>query len=253
LQDPDWRTRSAAVSCLTRCPKSALPALVQACAVEKETSIIQDQVLRFLMERDDPSSIEAILHLAARKDGVWVRFALIHKDTKKYFPKVLAIDCNHDSILKKTIAEMPKAPATLDEAMTGLSVRLKVNDRAVQWRAAYSVRRIANYFQNHPSPAFLPGLEAADYALEKLKPALLDKDPAVRRNAVFLLWQLDSMQTDFWHMFRGRKYVEITKQVEATGETIRALLNTARGDPELAIRRLARSKIRSEALPADFK
>jgi HEAT repeat protein len=247
LRDPDWDTRVYAIHCFSHSRKAGLPDLLKLFEEEKD-KYLRQQLIQSLQQQDDPRAFDAILK-AAEDPELWSEAAraLLFLDQKKSLPKLLAILGKRDEAWRKTLAELPKMPATMDGAALAIVPLLKHDDVRVNRDAAQALPALLKLMWQPDMKTWpMPAQKALEQRLSGLKIPLRAKDVKARREVVELLVEFQKLQRAMepnFHRAMKKEELELYDASSGNREAIDGLLAEARRDPDLSIRRAARKAL----------
>lgn len=244
LGDPDLNTRLFAIHCCSHMGKLGLPPLLKILANEKE-AWVRHRIIESIQQQPDPR-IAAAFFKAAENAADWkdASVALVRMDGKAHAPKLLAILSKKDDKVRRTLADLLRAPATIEGAALALAPMLQGDDLSANLRAAHTLEQLAPLLLRPDKTGWLKATQTAlKQQLPELRRKLQAKEVAVRRDAMAVVIQLWTLDKSLHGPLQHNLTAEITTLHDDNQASVRDLIGLARRDADLAIRRQARQAL----------
>ncbi|MBI1833125.1 MAG: HEAT repeat domain-containing protein, partial [Planctomycetes bacterium] len=253
LSDPDPSRRLFAIQCVGNAGKPGLPTLLKALDHEKDRAL-RDWIIDYLQQQhQDERAVAALLKMADnQEDWAHAMQALLRVGEDEKFPRIVEILCKKEEPVRLTLGRMPKALAsTGSRAGPALAALLKRDDLADNRRAACTLELFLTMLWADASPWTMATEQALQDRLPRLKTLMQSKDVAVRREVAATVAQIEELQKRVWfHITRRtpdrQRRDEVMSVYTGNRERINDLLDLARQDTDLQVRRIARKAMRMD-------
>jgi hypothetical protein len=244
LRDPDPQTQIYAIHCFGHTGKAGVGELIKLLETEKQR-VVRNQVMTSLQQPNEPAAVEALFKAAANaEDQDHALDALWRVGEKRTFPRSLEILRKQDRKIDQAFAEMKAPPALIVDAALALTPLLQREELAVNRRAVHSIAAISKILWADTAIWMMPLQRAIEKRLLGLKPSVEAKDKALRLEAVEFLGELRALERSIYFHITSRTDAKLRPEMDdlwhKNHQAIDDLLNLARRDDELSIRRAAR-------------